>query len=51
MEQLEKIVNNLSVDLYNEMLPHALDNIKIVHDKEYEMPEDWMYKTYPFLFE
>jgi len=50
MEELEKIVNELSVDQYQEMIEYGETNLQTVFDNEYEMPEDWLYKKYPFLF-
>ena len=43
------IFDNMSEDQYNTMLPAIEDNFGRV--EEYRIPEDWMFKKYPFLFE
>ena len=47
---LEDIINNLTIDLYNDMVEDNNENLQIMWDNNYEMPEDWMYIKYPFLF-
>ena len=49
MEELENIYSKLSVELYNSMSEGIQNNYKKV--KEYEIPEDWLFKRYPFLFD
>jgi len=49
MEELENIYSKLSVELYNSMSEGMQNNYKKV--KEYEIPEDWLFKRYPFLFD
>ena len=49
VSQLEEIFANMSEDQYTSMLPAIEDNFNRV--EEYRIPEDWMFKTYPFLFE
>ena len=51
MDELEDIVNNLTIDQYKNMIKAAEENWQIVIDNEYEMPEDWLFKQYPFLFD
>ena len=49
VNELENIFANMSEDQYNSMLPAIEDNFNRV--EEYRIPEDWMFKKYPFLFE
>ena len=49
MDELEDIYSKLSVDLYHSMKVAMESNF--VKVKEYEIPEDWLCKRYPFLFD
>ena len=46
---LNEILNNMSEDQYNSMLPAIEDNFNRI--EQYRPTEDYMFKTYPFLFE
>lgn len=52
IEDLERIINDISINgdrIYNERSKAISDNFNTV--EQYRIPEDWIYKTYPFLFE
>lgn len=49
MAELDDILNNMSKEQYNYMLPAVEDNF--IRAEEYRIPEDWCFKNYPFLFE
>lgn len=49
LEELNEILNNMSEDQYNSMLSALEDNFNRI--KQYRPTEDYMFKTYPFLFE
>jgi len=49
VDELEQILNDMSEEQYNSMLPAIEDNFNRV--EEYRIPEDWCFKHYPFLFE
>jgi hypothetical protein len=48
MEELEEIYNKLTPEFYNSFKTGMENNFNKV--KDYEIPEDWLYKHYPFLF-
>mgnify|MGYP003628049786 CR=1 FL=1 len=48
-DELDKMLNDMSEDQYNSMLPAIEDNFNRI--KQYRPTEDYMFKTYPFLFE
>jgi hypothetical protein len=48
IEDLKKIMNSLSVELYMSKLQSVENNFNKAQD--FKIPEDWLYKTYPFLF-
>ena len=43
VEEISDILNSLSKELYNSMLPYARENFKIAQD--YVLSEDWMYEN------
>ncbi len=49
MDELENIFNVLTPDLYFSMKEAMLDNLTRL--EKYRIPEDWMFKHYPFLFD
>jgi hypothetical protein len=49
IDDLEHILNDMSVEQYNSMLPAIEDNFNRVD--QYRIPEDWCFETYPFLFD
>jgi hypothetical protein len=49
IDELGSILNNMSKDQYDSMLPAIEENFKLVDT--YRIPEDWCFKQYPFLFE
>jgi hypothetical protein len=49
IDELESILNDMTPDLYEKMLPAVERNFDKV--EEYRIPEDWCFKKYPFLFE
>ena len=49
IDELESILNDMTPDLYEKMLPAVERNFDKV--EEYGIPEDWCFKKYPFLFE
>lgn len=51
INDLTEIVNNLSVEKYNDMLKSVENNFALIKEQDYEIPEDWLYKRYPFLFD
>jgi len=48
MEDLEEIYSKLTPELYYSMREGMTNNLLKV--KEYEIPEDWLFDKYPFLF-
>jgi hypothetical protein len=48
MEELEEIYNKLTPEFYDSFKTGMENNFNKV--KDYEIPEDWLYKHYPFLF-
>ena len=48
-EELEDIFNTLTPELYNTKLSAIEDNLKRV--EQFKIPEDWLYRHYPFLFD
>jgi len=48
-DELEEIYNNLTPELYQSMQKGMENNFSKVDN--YRIPEDWIYKTYPFLFD
>lgn len=51
MEELEDIVNNLTVEKYKELTPYIENNFELIKKEKYEIPEDWLFEKYPFLFD
>jgi hypothetical protein len=51
IDDLEKIVNSLSVELYNSYSKSIENNFNLICEKDFEIPEDWIYKKYPFLID
>jgi hypothetical protein len=49
MEELESIYNSLTPELYSNYKTGMENNFSKV--KQYEIPEDWLYNRYPFLFD
>lgn len=49
IDDLEKIVNNLSADYYKTFAKAMENNFNLICEKDFEIPEDWIYKHYPFL--
>ena len=49
IEELDEIMEKIDIDFYNERLPAIEENFNKV--EEFRVPEDWIYKEYPFLFE
>jgi len=50
IEDLDKIINCLTADLYMKKKDTLRKTQQIVYDKSLDVPECWMYKNYPFLF-
>jgi hypothetical protein len=50
VNDLTEIVNSLTVEKYNSMVEHINNNFTKIKNDNYEIPEDWLYKHYPFLF-
>ena len=48
-DELEDILGNMSAEQYTSMLPAIEDNFNRV--QEFRLSEDWIFKTYPFLFD
>ena len=48
LDELEEIIPTLTKEKYDSMLEDAYDNYDYIQD--YLIPEDWIYKNYPFLF-
>jgi hypothetical protein len=48
MNELEDIYKQLTPEYYNTFLSGLENNF--LKSKEYEIPEDWLYNKYPFLF-
>jgi hypothetical protein len=49
IDDLEKIINNLSVERYNTHIKSIENNFNRICEKDFEIPEDWIFKKYPFL--
>lgn len=52
VDELEKIINDISLNgdkIYEDSIKAIEDNFKTV--EQYRIPEDWIFKNYPFLFE
>lgn len=49
IDNLQDILSSLTPKLYESMLPAIEDNFERV--EKYRIPEDWIYKQYPFLFD
>lgn len=47
IEELDDIFNSLTPELYNSMKDGMEKNFNLID--EYKIPEDWIYKKYPFL--
>lgn len=50
LESLNNILNSLSPELYESMLPAAIRNYEKVLENNLTVPEDWIFANYPFLF-
>lgn len=48
LDELETIFRTLTPEKYNSMLKSVENNFKLV--EKYKIPEDFIYKSYPFLF-
>lgn len=49
LEELEKILNEMSPELYNKMAPAVEENFEL--SKKFFIPEDWMFENLNFLFD
>ena len=49
IDELEDILSNMSAEQYKSMLPAIEDNFNRV--QEFNVSENWIFKTYPFLFD
>jgi hypothetical protein len=51
IEDLEDIIKNLTIEKYNELIPYMENNYELIKKEKYEIPEDWLFEKYPFLFD
>jgi hypothetical protein len=49
IQELEEIFASLTPELYNSLAEYREENFNKLND--YKIPEDWLYKHYPFLFD
>jgi len=51
MEDLDNIIKTLTPEKYKNMLPYVETNFMSIDREKYEIPEDWLFAHYPFLFD
>ena len=49
IEELDEIIEKIDIDFYAHRLSAVEENFNKV--EEFRVPEDWIYKEYPFLFD